>query len=130
MAATKVRGSAKTTRLRKGECNACGYTIRLSRRWIAVGMPECPCGAGKLSCPEIEDAVLCLSDAELYLHPQAAQEMRREEARAMRASRKSGWKGGMQPTCGGCHRFIPTPKATCGSCGFDNGGRGYSEMPF
>lgn len=34
----------QTTRMIKLECPECGYTIRTTRRWIAVGMPTCPCG--------------------------------------------------------------------------------------
>lgn len=34
----------QTTRLIKAQCFACGYTIRLTQRWISVGLPVCPCG--------------------------------------------------------------------------------------
>lgn len=38
-------GPAKqTTRLHKIGCTTCGYTVRVSQRWILVGMPICPCG--------------------------------------------------------------------------------------
>jgi hypothetical protein len=40
----EVRPKQKA-RLMKGECPDCGYTIRLTRVWIEVGMPTCPCGA-------------------------------------------------------------------------------------
>jgi len=34
-----------TTRLIKAECNACGYVIRTSRKWIEdIGLPICKCG--------------------------------------------------------------------------------------
>lgn len=32
------------TRLLKGLCPSCGYTIRLSAKWAQQGMPTCPCG--------------------------------------------------------------------------------------
>jgi hypothetical protein len=36
----------QTTRLLKASCNECGYTVRLTQRWIANGLPLCSCGAG------------------------------------------------------------------------------------
>ena len=30
------------TRLLKGECLVCGYTIRITQKWIKVGLPICP----------------------------------------------------------------------------------------
>jgi hypothetical protein len=38
-------GSAQTTRLRKVSCPECGYTIRMARSWMSVGLPSCPCGS-------------------------------------------------------------------------------------
>jgi hypothetical protein len=35
----------QSTRLIKAECPSCGYLIRLTQRWIAVGLPTCPCGS-------------------------------------------------------------------------------------
>jgi ssDNA-binding Zn-finger/Zn-ribbon topoisomerase 1 len=32
------------TRLLKAECPECGYTVRVTQKWIDVGMPTCPCG--------------------------------------------------------------------------------------
>ena len=32
------------TRLLKGLCPTCGYTIRLTQKWADKGMPTCPCG--------------------------------------------------------------------------------------
>ena len=34
----------QSTRLLKLTCPACGYTIRTTARWVAVGLPTCPCG--------------------------------------------------------------------------------------
>jgi hypothetical protein len=51
-----MRGTPKTTRLRRLDCaDGCGYTIRLSRKWLDVGLPSCPCG-GLLVPAAIEDA--------------------------------------------------------------------------
>lgn len=36
----------QTTRMLKVECPECGYTVRTTARWIAEGLPICPCGAG------------------------------------------------------------------------------------
>lgn len=60
-------GTVKTSRMRKCEC-ACGYVVRISRRWIAVGLPTCPCG-GRLIPEDADDAALVLSPAELEDHP-------------------------------------------------------------
>jgi hypothetical protein len=30
------------TRMLKAACPCCGYTVRLSAKWAAVGLPECP----------------------------------------------------------------------------------------
>jgi hypothetical protein len=38
----------QTTRQIKCECPACGYVIRTSRKWLDVGVCECPAGHGKL----------------------------------------------------------------------------------
>jgi hypothetical protein len=34
----------QTTRLHKVACPGCGYTARITARWIAAGLPICPCG--------------------------------------------------------------------------------------
>jgi hypothetical protein len=64
----KRPGSAKTTRLRKVECTACGYTVRMSRKWIECALPDCPnpdCSAvgTAMTCPEAADQIL--ADPEL-----------------------------------------------------------------
>lgn len=33
----------QTTRLRKSECETCGYTVRVTSKWVAIGPPHCPC---------------------------------------------------------------------------------------
>jgi len=35
----------QTTRMLKVTCPACGYTVRTTAQWLAVGLPTCPCGA-------------------------------------------------------------------------------------
>ena len=32
------------TRLLKASCPDCGYTVRVTQKWIDVGLPVCPCG--------------------------------------------------------------------------------------
>lgn len=34
----------QTTRLLKAVCPSCGYTVRLTSKWAAQGLPTCPCG--------------------------------------------------------------------------------------
>jgi hypothetical protein len=34
----------QSTRLLKLSCPTCGYTIPATARWVAVGLPVCPCG--------------------------------------------------------------------------------------
>jgi len=36
---------AASTRLRKVACPDCGYTVRMARSWMELGLPVCPCGA-------------------------------------------------------------------------------------
>lgn len=35
-------GPKQTTRMHKAECSACGYTVRVSRKWLDLGAPVCP----------------------------------------------------------------------------------------
>lgn len=40
------RPTAKqTTRLVKCECGKCGYNVRVTRKWLEVGAPLCPCNS-------------------------------------------------------------------------------------
>lgn len=32
----------QSTRLKKAECSQCGYTVRVTARWLEVGPPHCP----------------------------------------------------------------------------------------
>lgn len=45
---------AKSCRLRKAECAGCGYVVRVSREWIAKGLPTCVCG-WSMECQCLED---------------------------------------------------------------------------
>lgn len=38
------------TRLLKVVCDDCGYTIRVTRKWLEVGLPVCPCGQTMAEC--------------------------------------------------------------------------------
>lgn len=38
---TKER-KVQTVRMHKCECPECGYTIRLAKKWLDVGIPDCP----------------------------------------------------------------------------------------
>ena len=40
-----ARRSPQGTRLLKVVCPSCGYTARITQRWIACGLPVCPCGS-------------------------------------------------------------------------------------
>lgn len=44
---SRLNGQSKSkqgTRLLKVDCPDCGYVVRITRRWIDVGLPTCPCG--------------------------------------------------------------------------------------
>ena len=36
------KAKTQSTRMLKAACPHCGYTVRLSAKWAAVGLPECP----------------------------------------------------------------------------------------
>ncbi|MDK2956230.1 MAG: hypothetical protein PWQ57_1726, partial [Desulfovibrionales bacterium] len=40
----KTPGQKQPTRMRKIVCPKCGYTVRTTAKWIAAGLPTCPCG--------------------------------------------------------------------------------------
>lgn len=45
----------QTTRLNKAECSACGYTCRVTKKWLElVGPPLCPCNSEPMAMPEGE----------------------------------------------------------------------------
>lgn len=37
----------QSTRLIKAYCDECGYTVRVTRKWIRVAFPICPLHQGK-----------------------------------------------------------------------------------
>jgi hypothetical protein len=39
-----VSEAKQGTRLLKVSCPECGYTIRVTAKWIDVGLPQCCCG--------------------------------------------------------------------------------------
>jgi hypothetical protein len=41
-AGESTRPPKQTTRLKKAECSQCGYTVRVTQRWLEVGPPHCP----------------------------------------------------------------------------------------
>lgn len=41
-AGESTRPPKQTTRMKKAECGQCGYTVRLSAKWLEVGPPGCP----------------------------------------------------------------------------------------
>lgn len=47
------RPKKQTTRLLKVECGQCGYTVRLTRKWLDVGPPGCP-EHGAMDMPDDE----------------------------------------------------------------------------
>ncbi len=40
-----IKAGTRKTFLKKVACPDCGYTIRVTEKWIALGLPTCPCGA-------------------------------------------------------------------------------------
>lgn len=42
LSARRVKGTARTTRLRKVHCVECDYKVLMSRVWMAVALPPCP----------------------------------------------------------------------------------------
>ena len=45
-----IKAKKQSTRLIKLACDTCGYTVRTTRKWIAVGLPTCPCGERLDTC--------------------------------------------------------------------------------
>jgi hypothetical protein len=45
--------------MRKVNCPDCGYTVRMARSWMEVGMPCCPCGTA-MALEAIADRAWCV----------------------------------------------------------------------
>jgi hypothetical protein len=46
----------QTTRLLKCECETCGYTVRVTRKWVEdAGTPICPTDQTSMACDAIDD---------------------------------------------------------------------------
>jgi hypothetical protein len=45
----------QSTRLLKVLCPECGYTVRITSKWIDVGLPTCPCGTDMIEEGQDED---------------------------------------------------------------------------
>ena len=45
----QVNMRKQSTRLYKCECRVCGYKMRISRTWLALAVPKCPLGHGKMA---------------------------------------------------------------------------------
>lgn len=44
------------TRLLKAECEKCGYTVRVTKKWAAEGLPYCGVrGHGRMVCEDMDD---------------------------------------------------------------------------
>jgi hypothetical protein len=41
-ALTMSNRKVQTTRMLKAVCPSCGYTVRLTSKWAALGLPSCP----------------------------------------------------------------------------------------
>jgi hypothetical protein len=54
-AAVTTTAKTQTTRMLKVVCPdpECGYTLRTTAKWIAVGLPTCPCGC-EMVAPDLE----------------------------------------------------------------------------
>lgn len=96
-----------TTRLRKASCPRCGYVIRLARKWILRGLPECPCGAGALQCEHTEDQALCdeLALADLVNAAAVSERNRWVASRRRKPAR-----------CKGCGSFVSFGHRHCARC--------------
>lgn len=50
-----VKQKKQGTRMIKCECEECGYTVRTTKKWLEVAMPECPVDRVTLTCDEPEE---------------------------------------------------------------------------
>lgn len=45
----QVNMRKQSTRLHKCDCHACGYTMRISSKWLKLATPRCPLGHGDMT---------------------------------------------------------------------------------
>lgn len=50
-----IKIKKQTTRMLKCECETCGYTARVSKKWIDLGAPWCPVDRIALTCQGLEE---------------------------------------------------------------------------
>lgn len=113
------QASGETCRMRKAECRWCGYTIRVSRRHMVRGLPECVCGQGPLEPRCLEDRYVAGEEAAL----EAIMGKVRMSPKYVSFARP-------QDRCGACHKFVKSSRDECEHCGY-HPTRGYADaMPF
>jgi hypothetical protein len=44
----------QTTHLLKCECAECGYTVRITKKWLDVAMPVCPTDDQEMRCDAVD----------------------------------------------------------------------------
>jgi hypothetical protein len=57
-ATLSTRYKKQSTRMHKCDCYACGYTMRISSKWLKLATPRCPLGHGDMThdfLPEFDD---------------------------------------------------------------------------
>lgn len=115
-------GGAATTRMRKVECTMCGYNFRISRRWIMVGLPDCPTCGIPLECRDLHDALCDPARSEHLTAAYGDRELAKE--RREKGSRRLG----IQARCETCACWKTNPKEQCMRCGYWPG-HGYVPLP-
>lgn len=51
----ETKPKTQSTRMRKVECPACGYIVRTTAKWLAVGVPTCPCETEMIAEPDPDE---------------------------------------------------------------------------
>lgn len=106
------------TRQRKLACGRCGYTVRVTRKWIQVGLPTCPCGE-TLTPDELEDQMFAPGELGREAYARLEVERIEHDIRSER-SRSGEWK---RRRCANqtCRKYIPKigPRY-CAACGGDH----------
>lgn len=102
------QASAATTRLRKAECDECGYVIRVTREWIARGLPLCPCGE-PLALRCLEDRCCLPGDAGQAAGLEAWGKAAESERRSMNARKAAR----LRRRCKCCPRWTARGELYC-----------------